>query len=105
MAGKFEGNTARCRDAFAYPLGQIGMVAIAGREIGARLGDADDRLSALQFLAGEAVIEIALDIERGHSRIIGIVEPQPRAQLLRRDHNPDNPGMTALYIERYHSRI
>ena len=41
-----------------------------------------DRLAALQFRAGEAVIEIARDIERSDARIVGIVEPQARAQLL-----------------------
>jgi hypothetical protein len=61
-------------------MGQVEMMPVAGREIGTRLGDADDRLSGAQFLAGQAEIEVALEIERGHARIVGIVEPQPGAQ-------------------------
>src|SRR5262249_7596210 len=37
-----------------------------------------------QLGASEPVIKIALEIERYHSRIAGIVEPQLRAQLLLR---------------------
>ena len=32
------------------------------------------------LLAGEAVIQVALEIERGHAGIVGIVEPVVRAQ-------------------------
>ena len=57
------------------------MVPVAGRQIGARLGDADDRLARLQLLAAEAEIEIALEIERRHVGIVGIVEPGARPEL------------------------
>ena len=56
------------------------MVAVAGREIGAGLGDADDRLARAQFGGGEAVVELALDIERGHAGIFRIVVPEFGAQ-------------------------
>ena len=51
-----------------------------GDEVGAGLRDADDRLAALQFLAGDAVVQVALDIERGHRRVCRVVEPAPAAQ-------------------------
>src|SRR5581483_9954444 len=57
------------------------MVAVAGRQIVAGLGDADDRLAGLQLGTGEAEIQIALHIERGHARIMRIVEPVLRAKM------------------------
>ena len=57
---------------------------LQGDRSGAGLGDADDRLARLQLGPGEAVIEVALEIERGHARIVGVVEPQARAELFRR---------------------
>ena len=57
-------------------------MAVAGRQVGAGLGDADDRLAGLQLLAGEAEIQVALEIERGHVGIVGIVEPELGAQLV-----------------------
>ena len=56
-------------------------MAVARREVGAGLRDADDRLAGRQLLEREAVIEVALEIERGHAGIFRIVEPQLRAQL------------------------
>ena len=35
----------------------------------------DDRLAALQFRAGEAEVEVALEVERGHVGIGRVVEP------------------------------
>ena len=75
MHRELEGDAAGVADALAHALGELEMVAIAGREIGAGLGDADDRLARGQFLARQPVIEIALEIERGHAGIVGIVEP------------------------------
>ena len=73
------------RDAFADALRQFEVMAIAGRQVVAGLGDADDRLAGLQFVAGQAVIQIALKIERGHARIVRIVEPLLERSL-RRGH-------------------
>jgi hypothetical protein len=42
----------------------------------AAIGDADERLAGLQLLAGEAVVEIALQVERGHAGILRVVEPE-----------------------------
>ena len=75
MHREFHRDAAGFADAFADALGQIEVMPVAGGEIVAGLRDADDRLAGLQFLAGQAVIEIALQIERGHPRIMRIVEP------------------------------
>ena len=78
--GEFEGDAARRCDAIAHPLGQIEVVAIARDEVGAGLGDADDRLARAQLPRRQAEIEIALDVERGHAGIVRVVEPLRRAQ-------------------------
>src|SRR5262249_21908382 len=84
MHRKVEGDAAAVANAGAYALRQFEVMTIARAEIGTGLRDADDRAAGGQFGAGEPVIEIALEIERCHSRIVGIVEPQLRAQLLLR---------------------
>ena len=78
--GEFEGHAARRDDAVAHALGEVEMVAIAGNEVGAGLGDADDRLARAQLRRRQAEIEIALDVERGHAGIVGVVEPLRRTQ-------------------------
>src|SRR5262249_5501443 len=82
MDGKFEGNASRLADAFAYTHRQRDVMPVAGRQIRARLGDADDRLAGGELLTSEAVVHVALEIERGHVGVVGVVEPLPRAQLL-----------------------
>ena len=82
MAGKLERHAAGRLDARADALGKLDVVAVAGRQVGAGLGDADQRLAGLQLLAGEAVIQVALQVERGHAGIIGIVEPFLRTEFL-----------------------
>jgi hypothetical protein len=57
----------------------IGM-AVAGREVAAGLGDADDRPVAVQLAQGQAEVHVALEIERGHRRIARCVEPFAAAQ-------------------------
>ncbi len=80
MDGEFERDAARGADALADALCQLKVMPVAGREVGAGLGDADDRLARLQLLPGQAEIEVALDIDRSHARIFRIVEPGLRAQ-------------------------
>ena len=75
MHRKFHGDAAGRADALADPVRQFQVMAVAGRQIIAGLGDADDRLAGLQLLPGQAVIEVALEIERGHSRVVRVVEP------------------------------
>ena len=77
---ELERDAARGADAFAHALGQLEMMTVARRQVGAGLRDADDRLAGGEFLERQAEIEVALEIERGHARIVGIVEPQLRAQ-------------------------
>ena len=72
---KFHRDAAGGADALADPVRQFEMMAVARREVVAGLRDADDRLAGLQFLPGQAVIEVALEIERGHARVMGVVEP------------------------------
>ena len=59
---------------------QIEMVTIAGTEVGARLRDADDRLARGQLLPCGSIIEVTLEIERRHARVVGIIEPKSRTQ-------------------------
>src|SRR3546814_7126858 len=56
------------------------MVAIAGCQIAAGLGDTDDRPSRLQFVDAETIVQIAFEIECRHIRIVRIVEPGTRPQ-------------------------
>src|SRR5260370_31172969 len=80
MHRELERDAAGVADAVAHALGELDMMAVARCEIRAGLGNADDGLAGAQFVLGEAVVEIALQIERRHARIVGVVEPQLRAQ-------------------------
>jgi hypothetical protein len=94
MHRKFERDPARLANAFAHALGQFQMMPVAGREVGAGLRDADDRLARLQFLARHPVVQVALEIDAGHVRVVGIVEPvlaaEPLALVVAR-HVPASP--------------
>ncbi len=79
---KFEGDAAGGADAGAHALGELDMVTVTGRQVGAGLRDADDRLAGGQLFLGQAPVEVALEIERRHARVLGIVEPELRAELL-----------------------
>ena len=81
MHREFHRNAAGHTDAFAHPVCQFEMVAVARRQIIAGLRDTDDRFAGLQFLTGQAVIEVALEIERGHARIVRVVEPFEGAEF------------------------
>ena len=83
MDRKLEGDAAGLADAFAHALGEVEVMAVAGRQVGAGLGDADDRLARLQLLQRQAEVHGALEVERGHVGVGGIVEPGARAQVLR----------------------
>src|SRR5471032_626691 len=78
--GELERNAACVADAVAYAARELEMMAVARREIRAGLRNADDRLARLQFFARDAVVHVALEIERGHAGIGGIVEPAAAAQ-------------------------
>ncbi len=83
MHRELEGDTAGIADAVAHARGKLEVMAIARREIGAGLRDADDWLAGRELRLGQSVVEIALEIERCHPGVVGIVEPQLRAQALR----------------------
>jgi hypothetical protein len=80
MDRKLEGHTAGGTNTLAHALGQLEVMAIARAQVGAGLGDADYRLAGCELGAREPVIDIALQVERGHARIIRVVEPQLRPQ-------------------------
>jgi hypothetical protein len=81
MGRELHRDAAGRADAFADPVRQFEMVAVARRQVVAGLGDADDRLAGLQFLPGQPVIEVALQIKRGHARVGWIVEPLAGAEF------------------------
>ena len=56
------------------------MDAIAGREVAAALGDADDGFAAHQLFGRKPVVHEALEIERHHVDVLAIVEPLLRAK-------------------------
>ena len=72
---KFHRDAAGGADAFPDPMRQFEVMAVAGRQIIAGLRDADDRLAGLQLLPGQAVIQVALEVERGHSGVVRVVKP------------------------------
>ena len=63
-----------------HALGQHQVVPVAGRQIAAGLGDADDRPAPMQFLQGEPEIGVSLEVERGHVGMGRIVEPAAGTQ-------------------------
>src|SRR3546814_5168965 len=65
---------------------QFHVDAVAGREVAAGLRDADDRPAGGQLLLGEAVVQVALQVERRHAGIVPVVEPALAAQA------PVHPG-------------
>src|SRR5262249_38006442 len=75
MGRKLHRDAACGPDSLADATCQFEMVAVAGRKIIAGLRNSDDRRARLQFLASEAVVEIALEVERGHAGVMWIVEP------------------------------
>src|SRR5581483_4886953 len=78
---KLHRDAAGLANALAHAVRKFEVVTVAGRQVVSGLGNADDRLARLQFPAGQAVIEIALQIERGHARIGRVVEPFAGAEL------------------------
>src|SRR3954447_21485413 len=73
---KLEGDAARIADALLHTVGEIEVMTVAGRQVVSSLGDADDRAPGLQLFAGQAVVEVALKVERRHARSVRIVEPE-----------------------------
>ena len=90
MHRKFERDAARIADAVAHAAREFEVMAVAGDEIAAGLGDADDGPAPLQLFAGQPVIQEALKILRRHARIIGVVPPSLASEphsIFRRHRN------------------
>ena len=81
MGRELHGDAARFANAFTNALRQFDMMAVAGGEVVAGLRDADDRLAGLQLFARQSIVQVALQIECGHARIVGIVEPELGPEL------------------------
>ncbi len=77
MHRKLERDASRLADSRPHPLGEHDVMAVAGREVRAGLGDPDDGLARLQLLDRQAEVQVTLQIERRHVRVRGIVEPGP----------------------------
>jgi hypothetical protein len=99
MDRKLEGKAAGFPDAFAHALGEFQVMAVAGGQVRPGLGDADDRLAGLQLLAGDAEIQVALDIERRHAGVVRIVEPGggPQFRYLPVAHDGASP-LNAFWV-------
>ena len=80
MDGKLDGNAAGVADAVAHAHRQVEVMAVAGRQIAAGLGDADDRPAAVQLGERQAEIHVPFEVERRHGRIARSVEPFAAAQ-------------------------
>ena len=65
---------------FGMTRGELHVVPVARHEVAARLRDADDRLARLQLFERQAEVHVALEIERRHVGIRGIIEPGARTQ-------------------------
>jgi hypothetical protein len=81
MGRKFHRDAAGGADSFPHPVGQLEMMPVARRKVVAGLRNADDRLAGLQFLPSQAIIEVAFEVERGHARIMRVVEPFAGAEF------------------------
>ena len=80
MDRELDRDAAGIADAVAHARRQVEVMAVAGREVAAGLGDADDRPAAMQLGQGQAEIHVALEIERRHGRVARRVEPVAAAQ-------------------------
>jgi len=78
MRRKLDRDPAGVADTVAHPLGEFEMMAVARGQIAAGLRDTDDRPARLKLVDAETIIQITLEIERGHVRIFRIVEPGTR---------------------------
>ena len=63
MARELEGQAACVTYAVAKTARELDVNAVTWREVGARLGDADDGSAALQLLASEPKVEVPVQRE------------------------------------------
>ena len=77
MHGEYERNPARIADPIAHALLEIEVMTVAGRKVGPRLRDSDNRLAGLHLVLRDPVVGIPFDINRGHAGVMDVVEPGP----------------------------
>src|SRR5262249_2875541 len=80
MDGKLEGDTTRIAYAFPDARRKRHVMSVARNEIVAGLSNADDGTATLQFQARQPVVEKALQIQRRHVWVLGVVPPDLAAQ-------------------------
>ncbi len=80
MQRKLERHAAGGTNPLLDALDQLDVMAIAGCQVGPRLGDADDRPAGGQLLQRHAVVHVAFDAQRRGAWMFGIVKPVTRAQ-------------------------
>ena len=101
MGGEFERYAARLGDTGLDALGEDQVVTVAWHQVAARLRDADDRSTALDLLQAQPEVQVALDVERGHVGVGGIVEPGAATQAARRvGRHAHDPAMPCIRFMR-----
>ena len=81
MNRKLHRHAARVAYALTHARHRFEVHAVAGRQVTAGLRDADDGFAAGELLAREAVVHEALEIQRDHVGMGGVVEPVARAEV------------------------
>jgi putative ABC transport system ATP-binding protein len=73
--GELHRDPAGVADARLDTVHQEDVDLVAGHEVRSGLRDPDDRTLGLQLTLGEALVLVALQVERRHPRVVGVVEP------------------------------
>src|SRR5690606_13782532 len=74
-------DAAGITDAVAHALRELEVMPVARRQVATGLRDADHRtVAAMQLVECQAEVHLALEVERGHAGIVGIVEPGAGSQ-------------------------
>lgn len=75
VGGKLKRNAPRRSDPLPNPLREFQVVPIARGQVRPRLRNANDGLAGHQLFASHPVVEIALDVQRHHARVLFAPEP------------------------------
>src|SRR6056297_672513 len=75
MHREFHRNAACLADTRLDAIHQKDVDLVARRDVAAGLRNADDRAPALKLVARVFLVLVALDVKRGHARVVRIVEP------------------------------
>src|SRR5262249_15716482 len=68
-------------DARLHALRKLQVVTIAGDKVAPGLRDPNDRPARLKLLPRQAVVEKALQVERRHLWVLGVVPPGPAPEI------------------------